>query len=105
MQDMQSVTSRNTEPQTASSAKIAVIGIGCKFPGAADKEEFWDNLRKGKNHIKEVPDSRWNIEENYSPVKQKGKSISKWEDLSMESATSIRSISAWKRRKPSKRTR
>ncbi|SLC54714.1 polyketide synthase family protein [Mycobacteroides abscessus subsp. massiliense] len=76
--DMQSVTSRNTEPQTASSAKIAVIGIGCKFPGAADKEEFWDNLRKGKNHIKEVPDSRWNIEENYSPVQQKGKSISKW---------------------------
>ncbi|APH35406.1 polyketide synthase [Bacillus subtilis] len=77
-QDMQSVTSRNTELQTASSAKIAVIGIGCKFPGAADKEEFWDNLRKGKNHIKEVPDSRWNIEENYSPVQQKGKSISKW---------------------------
>ncbi|KMO08350.1 SDR family NAD(P)-dependent oxidoreductase, partial [Bacillus amyloliquefaciens] len=77
-QDMQSVTSRNTEPQTASSAKIAVIGIGCKFPGAADKEEFWNNLRKGKNHIKEVPDSRWNIEENYSPVQQKGKSISKW---------------------------
>ncbi|WP_410369593.1 beta-ketoacyl synthase N-terminal-like domain-containing protein [Bacillus velezensis] len=76
--DMQSVTSRNTEPQTASTAKIAVIGIGCKFPGAADKEEFWDNLRKGKNHIKEVPDSRWNIEEHYSPVQQKGKSISKW---------------------------
>ncbi len=76
--DMQSVTSRDTEPQTPSSAKIAVIGIGCKFPGAADKEEFWDNLRKGKNHIKEVPDSRWNIEENYSPVQQKGKSISKW---------------------------
>lgn len=50
--DMQSVTSRNTEPQTASTAKIAVIGIGCKFPGAADKEEFWDNLRKGRIILK-----------------------------------------------------
>ena len=49
---MQSVTSRNTEPQTASSAKIAVIGIGCKFPGAADKEEFWDNLKKGRIILK-----------------------------------------------------
>lgn len=39
-QDMQSVTSRNTEPQTASSAKIAVIGIGCKFLERLIKRNF-----------------------------------------------------------------
>ncbi|MCY9078407.1 SDR family NAD(P)-dependent oxidoreductase [Bacillus inaquosorum] len=66
------------EKLQTSSAKIAVIGIGCKFPGAANKEEFWRNLKKGRKHIKEVPESRWSIEKYYSPVKKKGKSISKW---------------------------
>lgn len=58
--------------------KIAVIGIACRFPGAQDKEVFWENLIKGKNSIREIPKSRWDMESFYSPEYQKGKCMSKW---------------------------
>ncbi len=34
---------------------IAIIGIGCRFPGAKDPEAFWNLLRDGVDAIKEVP--------------------------------------------------
>jgi len=58
--------------------KVAVIGMACHFPGAQNKGEYWRNLAQGKSSIVEVPKSRWNINRYYSPVSQKGKSISKW---------------------------
>lgn len=42
---------------------IAVVGIGCRFPGGADSpERFWDLLREGRDCIVDVPADRW-----YSP--------------------------------------
>ncbi|MDX8047240.1 SDR family NAD(P)-dependent oxidoreductase [Gracilibacillus sp. S3-1-1] len=58
--------------------KIAVIGIGCHFPGASNKEAFWENLAYGKSGIVEVPSTRWDVEQFYSPHHETGKSISKW---------------------------
>ena len=58
--------------------KIAVIGMACHFPGADNKEEFWDNLVAGKSSIREVPDARWDTAKLYYPQYRKGKSISKW---------------------------
>lgn len=34
---------------------IAIIGIGCRFPGAKDPESFWQLLRSGVDAINEVP--------------------------------------------------
>ncbi len=31
--------------------KIAVVGLGCRFPGANTVEQFWGNLRHGKNTV------------------------------------------------------
>lgn len=48
--------------------KIAIIGIGCRFPGGGDApEKFWENLMNGVDAIKEVPLDRWNIEDYYNP--------------------------------------
>lgn len=44
---------------------IAIIGIGCRFPGANDPEAFWQLLRNGVNAITEVPPNRWDIESFY----------------------------------------
>ncbi len=47
---------------------IAVIGIGCRFPGADGPEAFWRLLRDGVDAITEVPPDRWNIDQYYDPT-------------------------------------
>jgi acyl transferase domain-containing protein len=47
---------------------IAVIGIGCKFPGGADgPERFWDMLRGGRDAVGPVPSDRWPIAQWFDP--------------------------------------
>jgi acyl transferase domain-containing protein/acyl carrier protein len=46
---------------------IAIIGMGCRFPGAPDPESFWRLLNEGRDAISEVPADRWNIDEFYDP--------------------------------------
>ncbi|GAA6619605.1 type I polyketide synthase [Scytonema sp. NUACC26] len=46
---------------------IAIIGIGCRFPGADNPELFWQILRDGVDAITEVPQERWNVEALYDP--------------------------------------
>ncbi|MBB4676150.1 type I polyketide synthase [Crossiella cryophila] len=41
---------------------IAVVGISCRFPGAAAPGEFWRLLRAGQHTIGEVPSRRWPAE-------------------------------------------
>ncbi|MBO2445569.1 type I polyketide synthase [Actinomadura barringtoniae] len=48
---------------------IAVVGIGCRFPGAGGgPEEFWQFLRDGKDAIRKVPAERWDVETFYDSV-------------------------------------
>ncbi|XP_069133106.1 phthioceranic/hydroxyphthioceranic acid synthase-like isoform X2 [Argopecten irradians] len=39
---------------------IVIVGVGCKFPGADDLDEFWRVLSEGENHVIEIPRERWN---------------------------------------------
>jgi acyl transferase domain-containing protein/NADPH:quinone reductase-like Zn-dependent oxidoreductase/SAM-dependent methyltransferase/short-subunit dehydrogenase/acyl carrier protein len=42
---------------------IAIIGIGCRFPGGVyDTESFWKLLVEGREAVVDVPPDRWNIE-------------------------------------------
>src|SRR5215212_2803590 len=38
---------------------IAVIGLSCRLPGAADPDAFWQLLRRGGDAVVEVPADRW----------------------------------------------
>ena len=38
---------------------VAIVGIGCVFPGAPDARTFWQNVRSGHDAISEVPAARW----------------------------------------------
>src|SRR5262249_19996233 len=47
---------------------IAVIGIGCRFPGGvSNASEFWNFLLAGGDGIVDVPPDRWDIRRFYSP--------------------------------------
>ncbi|MBA3832879.1 MAG: SDR family NAD(P)-dependent oxidoreductase [Chthoniobacterales bacterium] len=47
---------------------IAIIGIGCRFPGGVnDPEAFWKLLVEGRNAVSDVPSDRWNIDRFYDP--------------------------------------
>ncbi|MGK4000892.1 type I polyketide synthase [Sorangium sp. So ce1024] len=41
---------------------IAIIGMACRFPGAATPEAFWELLEQRRDAVTEVPASRWPVE-------------------------------------------
>jgi len=73
---------QNTSGSVNTSEKepIAIIGIGCRFPGGANNPEaFWKLLRDGVDAIREVPEDRWNLDNFYDPGGTKpGKIRTRW---------------------------
>lgn len=58
---------------------IAIIGLGCRFPGAINPESFWQLLQNGVDAITEVPKARWDIDQFYDPEPGKpGKMSTRW---------------------------
>jgi myxalamid-type polyketide synthase MxaE and MxaD len=51
----------------AKNEPIAIIGIGCRFPGANDTAAFWQLLRDGVDAIREVPADRFDQHAFYDP--------------------------------------
>ena len=48
--------------------RIAIIGIGCRFPGGVnDAESFWKLLMERRDAVGDVPADRWNVERYYDP--------------------------------------
>ncbi len=47
---------------------IAIIGVGCRFPGGADSPDaFWRLLCEGRDAIVDVPPDRWDSRRYYDP--------------------------------------
>ena len=58
---------------------IAIIGLGCRFPGAENLQAFWSMIRDGKTGIVEVPKSRWDVNAYYDADQSKpGKANTRW---------------------------
>ncbi|HEX2905648.1 MAG TPA: type I polyketide synthase, partial [Phototrophicaceae bacterium] len=62
------------------SQPIAIIGMGCRFPGGANSPaQFWENLRQGVDAITEIPKSRWDAEALFDPDPDvPGKIATRW---------------------------
>lgn len=59
---------RDIEVHKTSMEPIAVIGIGCRFPGGIkDPQTFWKLLRDGVDAITEAPEDRFDIDTYYDP--------------------------------------
>lgn len=47
---------------------IAIVGIGCRLPGAVrSPADFWTLLTEGRDAISEIPASRWDADAFYAP--------------------------------------
>lgn len=59
---------RGNDSEGASSAPIAIVGIGCRFPGGVTgPKSFWRLLLDGVDAIAEIPANRINIDAYYDP--------------------------------------
>ncbi|MCD1257840.1 type I polyketide synthase [Paenibacillus athensensis] len=72
------------KPATASARAreedIAIVGIGCRFPGGVKgPDDFWELLKQGRDAIVEVPAERWRMSDFYHPDREKpGKMVTRY---------------------------
>lgn len=59
--------------ENANHEPIAIVGMGCRFPGANSPEEFWQLLENGGDAITETPLERWDNQEYYGEPNTPGK--------------------------------
>jgi acyl transferase domain-containing protein/acyl carrier protein len=72
-------TNTAIETSAKKSDPIAIVGLSGRYPEAINIQEFWNNLRAGKDCIIEVPRERWDWREYYSEDRTKsGHHYSKW---------------------------
>lgn len=62
---------QSEQPQSAAAnhitEPIAIIGLGCRFPGADSPAAFWSLLANGQDAVSEAPPERWAVERYYDP--------------------------------------
>ncbi|WP_338862075.1 SDR family NAD(P)-dependent oxidoreductase [Mycetohabitans rhizoxinica] len=71
------------EPVVAAAVEpIAVIGMSGRYPQADNLDEYWRNLKEGRDCISEIPANRWSLQDFYVDSVQQalkqGRSYSKW---------------------------
>ena len=55
-------------PRRTKTDAVAVVGMSCRFPGAARSPEvFWQLLLEGFDAVRRIPDGRWNNDRYYDP--------------------------------------
>lgn len=50
-----------------SKPRIAVIGMGCWYPGARDLRQLWENILSRRRQFRESPDRRLPLADYYDP--------------------------------------
>ncbi|MGK7876651.1 MAG: SDR family NAD(P)-dependent oxidoreductase [Xenococcaceae cyanobacterium] len=68
LQALKKMRSKLETLERAKTEPIAIVGMGCRFPGGADNPAaFWQLLHQGVDAITEVPGERWDINYYYDP--------------------------------------
>lgn len=68
--EIRRLNARITELENKRPEPIAVTGMALRFPGASNPESFWDLLANGVDAVQEVPPTRWDLDQYYSPELQ-----------------------------------
>lgn len=77
--DKEDSPDKEKAPDKEGPQDIAIIGLSGRYPQARNIQEFWDNLRNGRNSITEIPEDRWDHSLYFDEDKNKpSKTYSKW---------------------------
>ncbi len=68
LEEEKSVLETHEQKDFLKNEPIAIISMACRFPGAENVQEFWENLISAKDAIKEVPNDRWDIDELHGDI-------------------------------------
>ncbi|MBX3148329.1 MAG: SDR family NAD(P)-dependent oxidoreductase [Gemmatimonadales bacterium] len=65
---IEKLTARAEQAERANRQPIAIVGMGCRFPGGVDSPAvFWNLLARGDNAVTEIPPDRWDVDAYYDP--------------------------------------
>lgn len=67
-----------SQEMTMTSSPIAIVGLSCRFPGAPNKNAFWQLLCSGKNVISHFPEERWQLLKETDEFCQRDATHSYW---------------------------
>jgi acyl transferase domain-containing protein/acyl carrier protein len=60
--EIRDLKARVAQHEAERAEPIAIVGMGCRFPGSANSADaYWNLLREGVDAIREVPAQRWDI--------------------------------------------
>jgi acyl transferase domain-containing protein/pimeloyl-ACP methyl ester carboxylesterase/aryl carrier-like protein len=66
--ELRKLRARVADLESGSKEPIALIGLGCRFPGGADDPAaFWKLLVEGRDAVVETPPNRWDVSAYYDP--------------------------------------
>ncbi len=63
--ELEQTRARLAAAEGAAREPIAIIGLGCRVPGASDPASFWQLMRDGVDAIGPVPGERWDADALY----------------------------------------
>src|SRR5579859_2773690 len=66
--DLASSVTPSERVTVVSSGAIAIVGMSGKYPDAKNLSAYWDNLLAGKNAVREIPLSRFDVSNYYDPT-------------------------------------
>ncbi|WP_235332765.1 beta-ketoacyl synthase N-terminal-like domain-containing protein, partial [Paenibacillus polymyxa] len=79
VQSIRAKRSASHHEQIAKTPDIAIIGLSGKYPGADNLQQYWNNLKDGKDCITEIPPERWDYRAYFDADSSKvGKAYSRW---------------------------
>jgi acyl transferase domain-containing protein/acyl carrier protein len=74
----QGLVRRAPSARATTSEPIAIVGLSGRYPEAETLQDYWRNLRDGKDCVVEIPESRWRWQDYYTSDREQPGHYSKW---------------------------